>query len=321
MSRADRAFALLVATALAAGAVLSLPLLITLFPGGLQRALHGYDAIAAVCVAALYQLGATLPPLGAVVLALASASLILGPLKAVRTLRRTQLALASHRPVAPPVRLHAVTARLGLADATVCFSDPRPYAYCRGYVRPEIWISSGAVATLRGAELEAVLHHEDFHRRAHDPLRILIGRVIAQFFFALPVVRHLAVRFEFAKELEADRAVIERQGTTRHLARALYALARYDVPFATAEVAVGAWSMSHARVDQLCGSSTVGLLPKISRRAGLLTGVMLSLALVLTIGQAARANLVPAAVIDAFDPAAAGMESHSCPLPMSGILF
>jgi len=30
---------------------------------------------------------------------------------------------------------------------------------------------------------------------------------------------------------------------------------------------------------------------------------------------------VPAAVIDAFDPAAAGMASHSCPLPMSGILF
>jgi len=79
--------------------------------------------------------------------------------------------------------------------------------------------------------------------------------------------------------------------------------------------------MSHARVDQLCGSSTDELLPGISRRAGWLTGVMLSLALVLTIGQAARANLVPAAVIDAFDPAAAGMESHSCPLPMSGILF
>jgi len=321
VSRADRAFAFLIATALAAGTILSLPLLITLFPGGLQRALHGYDAIAAVCVAALYQLGATLPPLGAVVLALAAASLILGGLKAVRTLRRTQVALVSHRPVAPPARLRAATARLGIAGTTVCFDDQRPYAYCRGYLHPQIWISSSAVAMLRMDELEAVLQHEDYHRRARDPLRILIGRVMGQFFFALPLVRQLAVRFEFAKELEADRAAVERQGTTRHLASALYALARHDVPFATSEVAVGPWSMSHARVDQLCGSSTGELLPKISRRAGWLTGVMLSLALVLTIGQAARANLVPAAVIDAFDPAAAGMESHSCPLPMSGILF
>src|SRR5712692_4733204 len=106
MSRADRAFAQLIATALAAGAVLALPLLITVFPGGLQRALHGYDAMAAVCVAVLYQLGAVLPPLGAVVLALAATSLVLGALMAVGTLRRTRKALLGHQPSALPPRLH-----------------------------------------------------------------------------------------------------------------------------------------------------------------------------------------------------------------------
>src|SRR5712691_9675176 len=117
MSRADRAFALLIATALAAGAVLALPLLITVFPGGLQRALHGYDAIAAVCVAALYQFGAVLPPLGAVVLALAATSLLLGALKAARTLRRTRSVLRGHQPAALPPRLYAAAGRLGLTDA------------------------------------------------------------------------------------------------------------------------------------------------------------------------------------------------------------
>lgn len=321
MSRADRAFAVLIATALTAGTVLGLPLLITLFPGDLQRFLHGYDAIAEVCVAALYQLGTDLPPLGAVVFSLALTSLLFGALKATRTLRRTRLVLAAHRPKAMPPRLRSAARRLGLADATVCFLDPRPYAYCRGYLRPQIWVSSGAVATLRTAELEAVLHHEDYHRLAHDPLRILTGRVIAQFFFALPLIRQLAMRFEFAKELEADRAAVARQGTTRHLAGALYALARYELPFAANEVALGAWSVSHARVEQLCGSSSEDLLPKLSRRAGWLSAAMVSLALVLTFGQAARANLVPAAVIDALDPAAAQMESHSCPLPVTGILF
>jgi len=301
--------------------VLALPLLITLFPGGLQRALHGYDAIAAVCVAGLYQLGAVLPPLGAVVLALAGTSLLLGALKAARTLRRTRRVLLGHRASAMRPRLRAAAGRLGLTDATVCFLDPRPYAYCRGYLRPRIWVSSGAVATLRPAELDAVLHHEDCHRRVRDPLRILIGHVIASFFFALPVIRQLAVRFEFAKELEADQTAVTRQGTTKHLAGALYALARHELPFATSEVAIGAWSISHARVDQLCGSSTGELLPRISRRACWLTAAMLSMALLLTFGQAARANLVPAAVIDAFDPAAAQMESHSCPLPLTGILF
>ncbi|MDQ2911924.1 MAG: M56 family metallopeptidase [Chloroflexota bacterium] len=321
MSRADRAFALLIVAAVITGAVLSVPLLITLFPGDLQRALHGYDEIAAVCVAALYQLGAGLPPLGAVVLALTTASLLLGVVKMTRTLRRTRTVLRAHRSVTMPRRLQAVAGRLRLADATVCFVDPRPYAYCRGYLWPQIWVSTGAVASLRRPELEAVLHHEDYHRRSFDPLRILFGRVLSQLFFALPIIRLLAVRFEFAKELDADRAVVSIQGTTKHLAGALYALGRYELPFVTAEVAVGAWSLSHARVDQLCGSSEEELLPKLSRRAIWLSAVMLSLALLLTFGQAARANLVPATVIDALDPAAANMESHSCPLPMSGILF
>ena len=321
MSRADRAFAVLITTALAVGAVLALPLVITLFPGELQRALHGYDTIAAVCVAALYQLGAELPPLGAVVLILASMSLVLGALKAGRTLRRTRMVLLAHRPIPMPPRLRAAAARLGPTSATVCFFDPRPYAYCRGYLRPQIWVSSGAVSMLRVYELEAVLHHEDYHRRAHDPLRILTGRVIAQLFFALPLIRQLAMRFEFAKELDADRAAVAIQGTTRHLAGALYELAHFEPPFATQEVAVGAWSISHARVDQLCGSSAEDLLPVVSRRIRWLTAATLAFALLMTLGQAARANLVPAAVIDAIDPAAAQMESHSCPLPMSGILF
>jgi Zn-dependent protease with chaperone function len=217
--------------------------------------------------------------------------------------------------------LRAAAGRLGLVAVTVCFLDPRPYAYCRGYLRPQLWVSSGAVATLRPAELEAVLHHEDYHRRARDPMRILTTRVLEQIFFALPLIRQLGIRFEYAKELEADRAAVARQGTTRHLAGALYALARYELPFAASEVAVGAWSVSHARVNQLCGSSGGDLLPGLSRRSSWLTAAMLSVALLLTFGQAARANLVPAAVIDALDPAAAEMESHSCPLPMSGILF
>jgi len=321
MSRTDRAFTLLLASALAASAVLVLPLLITLFPGDLQMASHGYEAIAAVCVAALYQLGAGLPPLGAVVLTLTATSLLLGTLKVAATLRRTRAVLHEHRRVAPPVRLQRAAERLGLLGATVCFDDSRPYAYCRGYLRPRIWVSTGAVANLRRPELEAVLHHEDYHRRAHDPLRIFVGRVLAQVFFALPLIRQLAIRFEFAKELDADRAAVRRQGTTRHLAGALYALGRYELPFASSEVAIGAWSMTHARVDQLCGSPDGELLPKLSWRAGLLTAAMLAFALALAIGQAARANLVPAAVIDAIDPAAASLESHSCPLPMAGILF
>lgn len=321
MNRADRSFRSLVAASLLTGSVLGLPLLITLVPGGLQQALHGHDAIAAVCTAALYRIGLALPPIGLVVLALTGTGVGLGVLKAGRTLRRTRRVHALQQPVAPPRWLLTAARAVGVAEAVVCFTDPRPFAYCRGFLRPEVWISSGALAVLRPRELEAVLVHEAFHRRRRDPLRILVARVLSQLFFALPLIRLLAARFEVAKELEADRAAVRAQGTIRHLASALYALGRYPLPLKTGEVAVGAWSLSRARVDQLCGAPGDELLPALSRRVRWLTALMFAVALLLTLGQAARANLVPAAVIESLDPSMSTADIHTCPLPTSGVLF
>lgn len=321
MTRADRAFTQLVAASLAIGSLLALPLLITLFPGAFQRALSGYDALAAVCAAAFYQIGAGLPPIGLVVLALTGASLLLGALKAARTVRRTHRVLALHRPVAAEKRLRAAAQAVGLSQVVVCFADPRPYAYCRGFLRPEVWVSSAAVTVLKRRELEAVLLHEAFHRQHRDPLRILIGRVLSQLFFLLPLIRLLAARFEVAKELEADRAAVRTQGTIRHLASALYALSRHPLPLVTNEAAVGGWSLTHARIDQLCGSAEKDLLPALSRRGRWLSSATLAIALVLTFGQAARANLLPAAIVESIHPFMESGNIHSCPLPASGVLL
>ncbi|MGH2797814.1 MAG: M56 family metallopeptidase [Thermoleophilaceae bacterium] len=321
MTRADRAFTHLLTGSALTGSVLALPLVITLFPGAFQQALHGYDAIAAICAAALYRIGVGLPPLGVLVLALTSASLALGALKAGQTLRRTRRVLALHRPMATPPGLATAARAAGLSDAVVCFADPRPSAYCRGLLRPEVWISSGALSVLKPRELEAVLRHEAFHRRQRDPLRILLGRVLSQLFFALPLIRLLAARFEVAKELDADRTAVRAQGTIRHLASALHALGRHPLPLVASEVAVGAWSLSRARVDQLCGAPEEELLPVLSRRGRWLTGATLALALALALGQAARANLLPAAVVESLEPSMNSGDIHTCPLPTSGVLF
>lgn len=321
MTRADRAFSQLVVASLATGSVFGLPLLITLFPGAIERSLHGHDAIAAVCAAALYQIGVGLPPLGLVVLGLTSASAVLGTLKAGRTLRRTHRSLARHQPIATPRRLLTAARAVGVSGAVVCFADPRPYAYCRGFLRPEVWISSGALTVLRPRELEAVLLHEAFHRRQRDPLRMLIGRVLGHLLFAQPLIRLLAARFEVAKELDADRSAVRAQGTIRYLASALYALGRQPLPLVTNEVAVGAWSLSRARVDQLCGSPETELLPALTRRGRWLTSATLALALALTLGQAARANLVPAAVVESLEPSMNPADIHTCPLPHGGVLL
>ena len=321
MNRTDRAFTLLLVTACGAASLFALPLAITLFPGAIQHALHGYDAVAAVCAAALYRIGEELPPLGIVVLALTGASVTLGAGKAVRTIRRTQRALASHRAIPTPARLADAARTVGVERAVVCFDDPVPFAYCRGFIKPTIWISTGTLRRLRPRELEAVLVHEDAHRRERDPLRIVVSRVLAAFFFPLPLIRLLALRFEVAKELVADEAAIRAQGTTAHLASALYAMGDAYPAVVMADVAVGAWSLTHARVDQLCGAASGDPLPRASRRSRGLTLAALVMLLLLTFGQAARADLVPATIVEMLEPTMSAADIHSCPLPLSGMLF
>lgn len=320
MTRADRAFVQLLLASGLAGMVLAIPLAITLFPAASQRLLHGANALAEACAAALYRLGLELPPLGTVVLIAATASVAFGTVKALGILRRTRRVLAQKRPAAVPARAARAAARVGIANDLRCFEDPRPFTYCAGLLRPRIWISTGAIQHLRRAELEAVLWHEEYHLRRHDPLRTLVARVLGRFFFLLPLVRVLGSRFEVAAELDADRNAVRRQGTVQHVASALYALSRFPFPFATEDVALGAWSTSHARVDQLCGATDAALLPGMPRRARWLTTASLTIALFLTLGQGARANLVPSAVIEAISPASAA-DIHVCPLPKDGPLL
>lgn len=319
MARADRAFAVLVAASVLSATVLAVPLAITLFPDVLRYSLHGYDALAQACAAALYQLGLRLPPLGAAVLALTVASLGLGATRYLRMQRRTARLLRRSATIATPARLRSAAERVGIVERTVYVADRVPYAFCAGLLRPRIWISSGAVRRLRRHELEAVLWHEAHHLRRRDPLRIVVARVVAALLFAVPVVRLLADRFAAGSELDADRATVRAQAGVGGLAGALLKLDR-PLPFTRAEVAVGAWSVARERVNELCGAPSSGLPMRAVARAALISAATLALALLLALGQTARANAIPSHMLEAIGLEAAS-ERHLCPLPQRGILL
>jgi Zn-dependent protease with chaperone function len=90
----------------------------------------------------------------------------------------------------------------------VVIADPRPQAFCAGYLRPRVYISQAALKLLGDAELQAVLAHEEHHRRVRDPLRLACGRIISQALFFLPALRALFGRYSDLAELNADRAAV-----------------------------------------------------------------------------------------------------------------
>jgi peptidase M48-like protein len=85
-------------------------------------------------------------------------------------------------------------------------------AFCAGWLRPRIYVSTGAVQRLSPEELRAVLAHEHEHRALRDPLRLAVGRVLGQALFFLPALRPLGARYGDVAELRADRAAVAAGG-------------------------------------------------------------------------------------------------------------
>lgn len=129
----------------------------------------------------------------------------------------------------------------------------KPVAFCYGWIRPRICLSTGAISGLSAQEIEALLLHEYHHAIRHDPLRTAVSRMLALSFFFLPVVRVLHMQYMVAKEIEADDYARRTQGTYRPLIGALYKLLlRQADPGQSSSLAVtGAIDAINQRLDYL----------------------------------------------------------------------
>ena len=143
-----------------------------------------------------------------------------------------------------------VIGRLGDGAGVQVIADPRPQAFCAGYLRPSVYISLGALHLLSDEELEAVLAHEDHHLRARDPLRLACGRILSQALFFVPALRTLFRRYADVAELNADGAAVRGgAGGRAALASALLAFEGSGV------------GISPERVDSLLGHPVVWRRP------------------------------------------------------------
>lgn len=100
-------------------------------------------------------------------------------------------------------------------------SDRRPRAFCHGFLRPGIYVSSGTLAALSAPELGALVAHERHHAFLRDPLRLAVARVLGSALFFLPVLPRLLDRYAEEAELAADEAAVRHGDGVAALAAAL----------------------------------------------------------------------------------------------------
>lgn len=215
-----------------------------------------------VSVAGLSFTYPTLNAAAAILLAFAA----LGAAVLIVTVRAALHQVRAHRRL---VRTLPVAGSLPDHPAVSVIDSGMPLAFCAGWVRPRIFVSSAAIEQLSEDELRAVLAHEQQHRALRDPLRLAVGRVLCQALFFLPVLRPLHDRYGEVAEMTADAAAVA-EVDAAPLASAMLAFG--------SSASGGVVGIAPERVDFLLGRTPAWRLPWLLMVAALITlGALLAL--------------------------------------------
>lgn len=170
-----------------------------------------------------------------------------------RTSRYTrQLLKYAHIPLPPHLEAFVTEFGLDVSQITLIQSS-KPIAFCFGFLRPRICLSTGLMELLSVPQLQAALLHEDHHRRHFDPLRILMVEALGAALFFLPVVQEWRMLYKIKLELDADSTAVDRAGKAA-LAGALHRLLSFSPNSAAASgVVTAGLSANSARIAALLG--------------------------------------------------------------------
>ncbi len=208
---------------------------------------------------------------------------------AVQQLRCTSLPL--------PAAVAATATKIGLAGRVKLIESEQPFAFCYGLLFGRICVSTALLAVVgQGVELEAVLLHERYHLRHHDPLKMAFAAAISRVCFLLPLANDLYRHYLAARELAADQATLATQGASQPLTAALYRLVtnRPEQPKAplVAQMLDSSGAVLNARFDALLGKANPYPLLLPNRHLLRSGGALLLLIAALLVSYAAHGGLV-----------------------------
>ncbi|CAG7644493.1 Protease HtpX [Paenibacillus solanacearum] len=106
----------------------------------------------------------------------------------------------------------------------------RPVAFTMGFVRRDVFLTTGLLELLDAKEIEAVIHHERFHGRHADPLKTFLLSLFATMFWYIPLMKWFHQQYKIARELLADQYAIDRMGTSADIGSALLKLMKKGLP-------------------------------------------------------------------------------------------
>ena len=128
-----------------------------------------------------------------------------------------------------PKKLISIAQDLGLQNKIDVIEDRNHFSFCYGLLSTRICLSTSFIKHLDNEELKAVLLHESYHLKNHDPLRIILGKTASLTFFFIPIFKDIQAHYAISCEIAADEVVIK-DGNRKSLISALTKLLSLNTP-------------------------------------------------------------------------------------------
>ncbi len=157
--------------------------------------------------------------------------------------------------------LEPLTRRLGLKNKVQLLDFGAPLCFCTGFISPHLYLSPWMTQKLTPEELEALLLHEKYHLENHDPLKVLLGRLVTSVLFFIPALQDVFKRYLIEKEIAADQNAIQYQGHRRGLAGVLDKLVQERSSAPIEGLAVGGADALEYRIEYLKGHAPQRVYP------------------------------------------------------------
>ncbi len=129
----------------------------------------------------------------------------------------------------------------------------QPLVFCYGFFAPRICISSALVERLADKELLAVLSHEQHHVITHEPIKMLLVKLLSRSFWFIPWFTLLAKKYFTYAELAADEHATRQLRDKASLARALDTIISWGSMNTTPDSLALSWfeTVTEERINKL----------------------------------------------------------------------
>lgn len=117
----------------------------------------------------------------------------------------------------------------GLLGKVKIIQNKKPLAFCLGFFKPKIYLSTGLIRLMNRDEVEVIILHEKYHLLKRDNISLVVITFVKQFFLPFPIFFDFLDNLIKSREIAADRYGMILLGKKQPIAAAFKKLLCFDL--------------------------------------------------------------------------------------------